>query len=155
MKRRPIMTTLTAAPLVRRSQAHLDGLFRRSPAGPIPQGDTAGIAIIAPGTPLSTMLARFVHLVAWQGKVFDPTSGTLRNKITPFGIRAIPAQVYKATSWVDGRECIVLDYSKSWLVARWIRDEIREVAPGQYLGVVFVGRVKVLNFALRLPARRG
>jgi hypothetical protein len=56
---------------------------------------------------------------------------------------------------VDGRECIVLDYSKSWLVARWIRDEIREVAPGQYLGVVFVGRVKVLNFALRLPARRG
>jgi hypothetical protein len=149
------MTTLTAAPLVRRSQAHLDGLFRRSPAGPIPEGDTAGLAIIAPGTPLSSPLARFVHLVAWQGKVFDPTTGTLRNKITPFGIRAIPARVYKDVSWVDGRECIVLDYSKSWLVARGIRDEIREVAPGQYLGVVFLGRVKVLNFALRMPARRG
>jgi hypothetical protein len=149
------MTTLTAAPLVRRSQAQLDGLFRRSAAGPIPQGDTAGLAIIAPGTPLSTVLARAVHRVAWQGKVFDPTAGTLRNKITPFGIRAISAQVYKDASWVDGRECIVLDYSKTSLLAHWIRDEIREVAPGQYLGVVFLGRVKVLNFALRTPVRRG
>src|SRR5690242_9640950 len=148
------MTTLTVAPLVSRSQSQLDRLFRRSPAGPIPQGDTAGIALIAPGTPLSTILVRLVHLVAWQGKVFDPATGTLRNKITPFGIRAIAAQVYKEASWVDGQECIVLDYSKTSLLAHWIRDEIREVAPGQYLGVVFWGRVRLINFALRVPAHR-
>ena len=149
------MTTLTVAPLARRSQSQLDGLFRRSPAGPIPQGDTAGIALIAPGTLLAPILTRFIHLVAWQGKVFDPATGTLRNKITPFGIRAIAAQVYKEASWVDGQECIVLDYSQTSLVARWIRDEIREVAPGQYLGVVFWGRTRLIHFALRTPPHRG
>jgi len=29
-----------------------------------------------------------------------------------------------------------------------IRDEIREVAPGLYLGVVFWDRLKILNFSL-------
>ena len=148
------MTTLAAARRERRTPAQLDRLFRASPAGPIPQGDTVGTALIAPGTALSPILARLIRVWLWQGKVFDPVAGTLRNKITLFGIRAIVANVYKAASWVDGRECIVLDYSQSALLVRGIRDEIREVAPGQYLGVVFVGRVKVLHFALQIPRRR-
>jgi hypothetical protein len=54
---------------------------------------------------------------------------------------------------VDGRPCIVIDYSKTSLIACLIRDEIREVAPGLYLGVVFLGRMKILNFALSSPTR--
>jgi len=42
----------------------------------------------------------------------------------------------------------VLDYSKTSLVARQIRDEIREVAPGVFLGVVFWGHHHVVDFAL-------
>ena len=53
------------------------------------------------------------------------------------------AKVYKEASWFDGKETIVLDYSKTSFVARKVRDEIREVAPGLYLGLVFWEREKV------------
>jgi len=146
------MTTLATARLGRRSSGQLDRLFRQSPAGPIPVGDTAGTALIAPGTPLGAILAPVIRRLAWQGKIFDPATRTLRNKLTPFGLRAIVAQVYPAPSWVDGRECLVLDYSRTSRLAHWIRDEIREVAPGQYLGVVFWGRRRLIHFALQVPA---
>ena len=34
----------------------------------------------------------------------------------------------------------MLDYSKTSLIAHWIRDEIREVSPGIYLGLVYLGQ---------------
>ena len=58
------------------------------------------------------------------------------------------AKVYKEASWFDGEETIVLDYSKTSFVARQVRDEIREVAPGLYLGLVFWKKDKVLHFSL-------
>ena len=61
--------------------------------------------------------------------MFDGEKGVLRNKILPFGLNAIIAKVYKGDSWLDGKECIVLDYSDTSLVAHWIRDEIREIQP--------------------------
>jgi hypothetical protein len=130
------------------TQAELDDLFVRSPAGPIPAGEADGTVLFDPGSSLEAPAAQVAHLLFWRGKVFDPGTGTLRNRILPAGIPAIAAQVYKAPSWIDGKDCIVLDYSKLSIVAHWIRDEIREVAPGLYLGVVFWERRKILNFAL-------
>ena len=78
---------------------------------------------------LSAEIADFVNDFAWKGKVFDPEKGELRNKILPIGLNAITAKVYKGKSWLDQKECIVLDYSDTSLLAHWIRDEIREVAP--------------------------
>jgi hypothetical protein len=137
--------------LLEMSQAELDDLFRRSPAGEIPAGEAEGTAIIAPGTEVSDLIARFVHIFAWKGKVFDPATGTLRNLILPDSDKAIIARVYKQASWLDGTECIVLDYSKTSLVAHWIRDEIRLIAPGTYLGIVFWERERLINFALQFP----
>src|SRR6266436_4157006 len=121
--------------LMKMSQAQLDELFRNSPAGEIPNGEAEGTAIIAPGTELEETAARFIHVFAWQGKVFDAASGELRNKILPIGFRAIIAKVYKDKSWFDSKECIALDYSKTSLLAHWIRDEIRQVGQGVYLGI--------------------
>ena len=81
--------------LMKMTQAQLDDLFRQSPAGPIPNGEAQGTAIIAPGTELEGIAAKFIHLFAWQGKVFDAGSGELRNKILPMGLKAIIAKVYK------------------------------------------------------------
>lgn len=61
------------------------------------------------------------------------------------------AKVYKQGSWFDGKECIVLDYSYTSLIAHWVRDEIRLVAPGTYLGIVFWERDKLINFTLTFP----
>jgi hypothetical protein len=134
------------------SDQQLDELFGKSPAGKIPEGEGAGTAIIKPGSDVSDDIARFIHLFTWKGKVFDPATGTLKNKILPLGHKAIIAKVYEADSWFDKKPCIVLDYSKTSLIAKWIRDEIREVAPGIYLGIVYWGEKKLIHFALKFPA---
>jgi hypothetical protein len=140
---------IDTAQLLKMSQAELDDLFRNSTAGDIPDGEADGTAIIAPGTELEATAARFIHLFAWQGKVFDAAKGELRNKILPFGVKAIVAKVYKDKSWFDGKECIVLDYSKTSLLAHWIRDEIRQIGPGLYLGIVYWGQKKLIDFSLQ------
>ena len=129
----------------------LDTLFHDSSAGDIPKGRGKGTVLFAPGTFIARFVAFIAYLVAWRGKVFDPRRGDLLNIVSPFGVRAIRAKVYKEQSWIDDRECVVLDYSKTSRVAHWIRDEIREVAPGAFLGQVFWGRRKILMFALEFP----
>jgi hypothetical protein len=131
------------------SQAELDELFTKSKAGAIPNGEADGTAIVAPGTKYSQEVAGFINHFAWQGKVFDAKKGVLKNKILPFGLNAIIAKVYKAPSWLDGKECIVLDYSETSLVAKWIRDEIRQIGPRLYLGKVYWGKKRLIDFALK------
>jgi hypothetical protein len=145
--RRSTVSDLDAPALLRMSQEELDDLFRASPPGPIPKGVGNGEAIVLPGTPLAPALAPVLRL-AWQGKVFFPTGKDLLNRILPFGLRAVRAQVYRQDSWFDQREAIVLDYSKTSVLAHYIRDEIREVAPNLYLGIVYWGHSKTINFAL-------
>ena len=135
--------------LLRMSNDELEELFRQSPAGEIRNGDADGAVLVAPGTGVSFVAARIIRLVAWQGKVFDRTKSELRNKVGPFGFKLVRAKVYKEASWFDGKETIVLDYSKTSLVASRIRDEIREVSPGLYLGLVFWNRTKVALFSLK------
>lgn len=135
--------------LIKMSQEELDALFTRSPAGPVPSGEATGTAIIAPGTRFSPDIAEFISNFAWQGKVFDDKHNVLRNKILPFGLNAIIAKVYKGESWLDGKKCIVLDYSETSLIARWIRDEIREIEPKLYLGKVYWARQRLIDFALQ------
>src|SRR4051794_33011065 len=106
-----------AQQLMKMSQAELDALFTASAAGNIPSGEGAGTAVIAAGTAWSPRIAESINLFAWQGKIFDPATGTLRNKILPMGFSAVIAKVYKGDSWLDGKECIVLDYSETSMLA--------------------------------------
>lgn len=135
--------------LLKMSQAQLDELFTESPAGDIPDGEANGTAIVAPGTVYTPEIAEFINHFAWQGKVFDSKKGVLRNRILPFGLNAIIAKVYKGPSWLDGKECIVLDYSETSLLAHWIRDEIRSIAPSIYLGKVYWSKKRLIDFALQ------
>jgi hypothetical protein len=129
------------------SGKQLDELFSTSPAGPTPAGVADGVAIVAPGTPVATGLEPLLHLF-WRGKVFYPERGDLLNRIGPFGVLFARAQVYRDASWVDGREAIILDYSNAAFPFHAVRDEIRLVAPGVYLGVVYWVGTKTINFAL-------
>ena len=131
------------------SQAQLDELFTNSAPGPIPNGPARGTAIIAPGTKFSPAIAAAINVFAWQGKTFDGEHGVLRNKIGLHGLNAIVAEVYKGPSWLDQKECIVLDYSKTSTVAQWIRDEIRQIEPGTYLGKVYWEKKRLIDFALQ------
>ena len=139
----------TVPQLLEMSQAQLDDLFKASPPGDIPDGEAEGTAIIAPGTKFSPPIAAFINHFAWQGKTFDAKKGVLKNRLLALGFNAILAKVYKGPSWFDGKECIVLDYSDTSIVAGWIRDEIRQIGPGLYLGVVYGEKKKLINFALQ------
>lgn len=137
-----------ARQLLDMTQQQLDELFTASLAGDIPSGEAEGTAIIAPGTRYTGSIAKMINLFGWQGKVFDPAHGVLKNKVSPFGIQAIMAQVYKGDSWLDQKECIVLDYSKTSVVAHWIRDEMRLISPAFYLGKAYWGKERLIDFCL-------
>jgi hypothetical protein len=135
--------------LLKMTSAQLDELFTNAPVGDIPNGEGKGTAIIGAGTAITPLIASFINHFAWQGKVFDAKAGLLRNLIGPFGIAAIVAKVYKGPSWFDNKECIVLDYSQTSVVAGWIRDEIRALEPNFYLGEVFGEGKRIFHFTLQ------
>jgi hypothetical protein len=135
--------------LLSMSQKELDDLFCASEAGPIPDGEADGSVIIAPGTAISPEIEKFLHIFAWKGKVFDSKAGRLVNRIGPLDLHLVAAEVYKAPSWLDDKECIVLDYSKTSLVAHWVRDEIRLISPNFYLGKVYWDKKRLIDFSLK------
>lgn len=139
-------TRLSPSVFVRMKQAELDALFMRSPVGPIPKGITQGTAIFMPGTIIAHIVRWIVRFLIWKGKIFG--AGELKNRLSPFGIPGIRATVSLDASWMDGKNAILIDYSKTSIVAQKIRDEIREVAPGLYLGKVWWGKTRVCDFAL-------
>ncbi|WP_299196522.1 hypothetical protein [uncultured Erythrobacter sp.] len=140
--------SLNAAKMLTMSQSELDDLFSSCEAGPIPTGEAKGTPVFFPGSSFSDEIAQVINFFAWQGKVFDPEGGYLRNQILPFGIQAIMAKVYKQESWLDGKECIVLDYSETSMVAQLVRDEMRMVAPDVYLGKVYWEKTRLIDFVL-------
>jgi hypothetical protein len=139
---------MDAKQLLKMSQQELDALFSAHDAGPIPDGEAKGTAIIAPGTAVSEKIAELINIFSWQGKVFDAEAGLLRNHILAIGLKAIIARVYKGPSLLDGKECIVLDYSETSLVASHVRDEIRQIDPGFYLGKVYWDKGRLIDFSL-------
>ena len=134
------------------SREELDGIYKNAKAGAVPRGDTHGTAIVA-GSSMARGLAKIARLVFWKGKVFDMFAeagekGVLANKVGPFGMKVIVAKVYRDASWMDNKETIVIDYGRTSLMAMKIRDEIREVEPGVWLGKVWWGKTRILDFAL-------
>ena len=140
--------------LMQKTDAELDAMFTAAAKdpGPIPNGPAKGTAIVANGTSFSGPIAKIVELFGWQGKTFHRESdkyGTLRNRISAFGFNAIVAEVKYDKSLLDGKKCILLDYSKTSEVAERIRDEIRLIAPNTYLGRVYWKNKATIHFALQ------
>ncbi|WEO95485.1 hypothetical protein A6P39_016455 [Streptomyces sp. FXJ1.172] len=141
----------TEAELLRTDDQRLEELFRRSPAGEIPKGPMEGRAIFPDAGPGGAwLLATLMHLFAWRGKVFSP-DGYLSNRLTPMDILSIVAMVAPGPSLLDDQECIVIDYSNTSLVFGSVRDEIRQVGPHLYLGLIWLSGRKIGWFTLRYP----
>ena len=120
--------------LARLTPTQLEALYNRSAPGPIPRGKVRGLALVKPGTKLGPSLSRGAGLM-WQGKVFNPDGTSSINRF--FGVRAVRAEVAYGPSWRDGNPAIILDYGRTSKVYARYRDELREVAPGIYLGLMF------------------
>ncbi len=138
--------------LLQMSQSQLDALFTSSPPGPIPDGEAQGTAIIAPGTKFSRELAEFIGVFGWKGKTFDAKRSAITNQISSFGLNAIIGKIYEGPSVFDHKQCIVLDYSETSLIAGWLRDEIRQIGQDLYLGKAYGHQSPLMHFALQFPA---
>ena len=114
------------------SAAQLDGLYRQGTAGAAPTGRVRGLALY-PDARFARAKSKAAR-VAWQGKVFDPSSGTATNRF--FGLPVITGNVYAGQSWLDGGPALILDYQGTSKVYGNYRDEIRQVAPGLFLGLM-------------------
>jgi hypothetical protein len=53
------------------------------------------------------------------------------------GVRSVPGALGIGPSWLDGAPSLILDYEgTSWVYADY-RDEIRQIGPGLWLGLMY------------------
>jgi hypothetical protein len=123
--------------LVHLSWADLDCIYRQAEPGGIPHGFAQGRVVYCPDAFLAGPKSGLTH-VLWRGKYFCPEEGTLVNQWS--GIRAIHATVSPGPSWLDGKPDIILDYSATSRIWSDVRDEMREISPGIYLGAMYLRR---------------
>ncbi len=195
--------SLTPEILENLSQEHLDQLYARLTAGPLPDGPFQGKAFLpqhhreqltqawqvmslvvsSQTTQLYQRLeGRWMEL--WHGKVFDRQNKVLRNRVDlklvhdiapllgqqfvrtlrtlPEDVLLFPAKMYCGQSKLDSRrESIILDYVYNDDLLEYyregidqfvgrkglhIRDEMRLIRPGFYLGRVYLGKAFLVNF---------
>ncbi|GAB4181702.1 MAG: hypothetical protein Fur006_16990 [Coleofasciculaceae cyanobacterium] len=139
--------TITIKTLMNMSQVELDELYKKSSVGKIPEGEGKGTALFLFGLKVGEVFAPIIHLIAWQGKIFHPEQNLMINRATPFRIELLKAQIYKGNSLLGDGEAIIVDYSKTSIFTP-AKDEIREVAPGIYLGHALWGKMRLTMFAL-------
>ena len=130
---KPIVTSTQQLLDMRRED--LERLYNLLAPGPIPNGKSDGIASVAPGTALGRA-SQAVMSALWQGKIFDGPGGRLINRLSTG--EAVQAKVYDGDSWLDGQPSIIIDYKDTSTIAGFIRDEIREAAPGIYFGFAYM-----------------
>ncbi|WP_422925611.1 hypothetical protein [Singulisphaera sp. PoT] len=120
--------------LIRLSQPQLDSLYMQAGPGTVPPGRVKGRVIYNPGSRITVPASKVARFM-WQGKTFNPEDSTAINRF--FGIKIIRGKTYQGESWLDGRPSLILDYAETSRLYRPYRDEIREVAPGLYLGLMY------------------
>lgn len=120
--------------LVRLDPVALESLYRQSPPAPIPNGPVTGRPVILPGSIMAVPASK-VGRAVWQGKIFDPVQGMAVNRF--FGVEAIHGELSYGHSWLDGGPALILDYERTSRLYGPYRDELREVAPGLILGLMY------------------
>lgn len=104
--------------------------FRCGVLASAPCGPTRGTVLYADGT-LPRLKARLQGVV-WKGKTFN-SDGTFTNRWLA-GISAGTHTVRIEPSWLDGQLCMVLQYPPDARAFPNVRDELRLIAPGTWLG---------------------
>jgi hypothetical protein len=136
---------MTVDDLVRMTGPQLDALYAAGTVPPIPNGRVTGRAIYYPGTKLTVPMSVGARLV-WQGKIFDSAAASAKNRF--FGVRSVPGQLYEGESWKDGGAALILDYEKTSRIYANYRDEIRQIGPGLYLGLMYDRRTSPVTLKM-------
>jgi len=125
---------LDVAALRRMDEAQLQALYRQGAVVGLPAGRVRGTVLPAPGARRNGAMSVGARLI-WQGKVVDESGTVAVNRF--FGVPSIRGRLYQAESWLDGGPSLILDYAGTSKVYGRNRDEIRCIAPGLYLGLMY------------------
>jgi len=156
--------------LAERSVSELDALYRAASVSSTmhaADGPLVGRMLTVRGTgPLAGPLRRWAGSSAflWEGKTFQATSDTRgmgHNRVNLPGVlgkqNLFPYETLFGASAIDGKPTLILDYDLAVNppYIRRIHDEVREVAPGLFLGPAMwkSGRNKTLVLWFALDAR--
>jgi hypothetical protein len=121
----------TVKELRRLSPEQLDQLFAQGRACELPVGAYRGTVLLEVEAHLPRVRAR-ISSALWKGKEFAP-DGDFTNRWFA-GIRAVPSHAALETSWYDNQPCVALEYPPGSALFANTRDELREIAPGIWLG---------------------
>lgn len=144
----PAFAVLPDAGLKRASPCCWETLFRDGTCGRAPCGSTRGTVLYADDAHLPRVKAR-LQGSAWKGKDFHG-DGSFTNRWIG-GIHAISACTRIEPSWLDGQPCLVMQYPPDAPVFGNVRDELRQIGPGEWIGRSYdaaTGRAKYW-FSLR------
>jgi hypothetical protein len=130
-------TTLSFEVLACASFHELESLYRQAAPGTMPTGFVRGRTVYCSHDFLAGSRARIANFF-WKGKHFCDQDSSLINQF--LGVRAIRAHTYPGTSSLDGQPAWILDYAHTSLLWKDVRDEMREVAPGLYVGAMYERR---------------
>jgi hypothetical protein len=108
----------------------LDHLFGQGQVVSQPVGLGRGRILWLTGVKRPQLQARLSGMV-WKGKFFYPDGRFVNQWL---GFRAVAAQVTVGPSWFDGQPCFIMEYPPGAAVFGNARDELREIAPGLFLG---------------------
>lgn len=139
----------------------LGSLYRKAKLPGLVEGDCKGRVLASnpearlPG--LWRAVRRFSEtpLFPWRGKSFEPGHRGI-NRVTPLEFRLFTFQTRVEKSLFGNFQALVLDYDQpeNLGLLSWVRDEVREVAPGLLLGQMYVVTTEprlTLYFGLETP----
>jgi hypothetical protein len=130
--------------LAKMTWPELEQLYRQAEPASVPPGFLRGKAVYCQESRFAGPRAGLTNFL-WHGKHFREDC-TLVNQWC--GFKAIKAKVYPGSSWLDGQPALIMDYSETSHVWADVRDELREVAPGLYLGAMFQRRCPEPKFKM-------
>jgi hypothetical protein len=125
---------LTMHDLKRMSLCQLEALFRQAEVGTPLVGSARG-RLLCSTDARHPRLTVWRSNAAWKGKIADAEGHFVNRWIG--GIRALESHYVIGPSWLDGRPAVLMEYAPGTPLFANTHDELREVAPGLYLGPLY------------------
>jgi hypothetical protein len=129
----PIATPCSIKQLQHLSLCELAELYTNADVGTPFVGDARGKLLAS--TDRHPKLKVIASNSLWKGKSAEEDGHFVNRWLG--GIRAIDSQYVVGPSWVDGKPSVIMEYSPGTKFFANTHDELREIAPGLYLGPVY------------------
>jgi hypothetical protein len=127
-------TTLNIDSLGKMSASQLEELYRNGKVFEPTDGYLKGKAFPKPDKFGHKLRSETIGLV-WKGKNIYTKEALMLNQVGKK--QMVAASIANEESWLDGKPSVIFDYASGPKWAQKARDEVREIAPGLYLGIMY------------------